>query len=226
MTPEQCLERVREERLVMVLRGRSGRDALAAAGAALEAGVRVVEVTFTVPGAPEVIAELVRACGDDGTVIGAGTVRTAAQMDAAVSSGAQFVVSPGLDRWLLDKAAGDGVLAMPGVLTPTEVMTALSYGARVLKLFPASAVGPGYLRALLGPMPELDVVPSGGIGPDDARQWLEAGAVALGMAGAMAPSGPMDTAALASVHEAAVRSLAAVDRPTSPPRSTSSKEHA
>jgi 2-dehydro-3-deoxyphosphogluconate aldolase/(4S)-4-hydroxy-2-oxoglutarate aldolase len=104
-------------------------------------------------------------------------------------------------------------LVLPGVLTPSEAMRAMDAGAQALKLFPASAVGPGFLRALLGPLPELAVVPSGGVGPGNAREWLAAGAIAVGIGGALSPSGPLDDAGLAAVTEAARNSLAAVQSP-------------
>lgn len=217
MTPEDSLAVIRAERVIMVLRAPSAESALMAARAAIDAGIRVVEVTFTVPGAADVIAELARTSAADGTLIGAGTVRTQEQADAALSGGARFVVSPGLDEVLVGHVTGQGALALPGILTPTEAMRALAAGAQALKLFPASAVGPGYLGALLSPVPELAIVPSGGVGPADARQWLDAGAIAVGMGGALSPSGPLDHAGLEAVTEAARKSLAAVRSPSAIP---------
>ncbi|RZU32208.1 bifunctional 4-hydroxy-2-oxoglutarate aldolase/2-dehydro-3-deoxy-phosphogluconate aldolase [Blastococcus saxobsidens] len=217
MTAEQSLEVIRRERMVMVLRAPTPETALAGARAAIDAGIRVVEVTFTVPGAVDVIAELSRSSPDDGTLIGAGTVRTTEQADAAISAGARFVVSPGLDEPLVARVTGQDVLALPGILSPSEAMRALAAGARALKLFPASAVDPGYIGALLGPMPELEIVPSGGVGPGNARAWLDAGAVAVGMGGALSPSGPLDQAGLEAIHEAARQSLVAVRTPSATP---------
>lgn len=214
MTAEEALAVIRAERMIMVLRAPSAESALMAARAAIDAGVRVVEVTFTVPGATEVIAELARTSRPDGTLIGAGTVRTKEQADAALSGGARFVVSPGLDEFLVGHVTDQGALALPGILSPTEAMRALAAGAQALKLFPASAVGPGYLGALLGPMPELEIVPSGGVGPANARQWLDAGAIAVGMGGALSPRGPLDPSGLEAVTEAARKSLGAVQSPS------------
>lgn len=217
MTAEECLEVIRRERMIMVLRAPTAESAAAAARAAVDVGIRVVEVTFTVPGAADVIADLARSSRDDGTLIGAGTVRTPDQADAALAAGARFVVSPGLDERLVARVTGQGVLALPGILTPSEAMRALAAGAQALKLFPASVVGPGYIGALLGPMPELEIVPSGGVGPANARNWLDAGAVAVGMGGALSPTGPLDPAGLEAIHEAARQALAAVQSPSATP---------
>jgi 2-dehydro-3-deoxyphosphogluconate aldolase/(4S)-4-hydroxy-2-oxoglutarate aldolase len=217
MTAQESLAVIRAERLVMVLRAPTAESALMAARAAVDAGIRIVEVTFTVPGAAGVIAELSSTSAADGTLIGAGTVRTSEQADAALSAGARFVVSPGLDESLVSRVTSDDVLALPGILTPTEAMRALQAGAQALKLFPASAMGVDYLGALLGPLPGIDIVPSGGVGPDNARQWLDAGAVAVGIGGALSPSGPLDESGLQAVTQAARRSLAAVQSPPAIP---------
>lgn len=213
MTPEESLSVIRAERMIMVLRAPTPESALLAARTAVDAGVRVVEVTFTVPGAADVIAELARTSAADGTLIGAGTVRTQEQVDAALAGGARFVVSPGLDEDLVARVAAQDTLVLPGVLTPSEAMRAMAVGAQALKLFPASAVGPEYLGALLGPMPDLEIVPSGGVGPANAREWLAAGAIAVGIGGALSPSGPLDEAGRAAVTQAARNSLAAVQSP-------------
>ncbi|TFV65575.1 UNVERIFIED_ORG: bifunctional 4-hydroxy-2-oxoglutarate aldolase/2-dehydro-3-deoxy-phosphogluconate aldolase [Bacillus sp. AZ43] len=219
MTAGESLEVIRAERLVMVLRAPDPETALQAARAAIDAGVRVVEVTFTVPDAAEVIADLAASSAADGTLIGAGTVRTPEQADTALSRGARFVVSPGLDEALVRRLTDDDVLALPGILSPSEAMRALAAGAQALKLFPASAVGPDYLGALLGPMPELQIVPSGGVGPGNAGRWLAAGAVAVGMAGPFSPTGPLDRSGLESITQAARQSLSAV-RPSAVPAHT------
>ena len=220
MTPEESLGLIRAERMIMVLRAPDPETALTAARVAIEAGVRIVEVTFTVPGAADVIAELARSSAADGTLIGAGTVRTQEQADLALSRGARFVVSPGLDEQVVAWVAGQGALALPGILTPSEALRALAAGAQALKLFPASAVGPGYIGALLGPMPEVEIVPSGGVGPANARQWLDAGAVAVGMGGALSPSAPLDQEGLGALRQAARQSLAAVQSSPASPRSS------
>jgi 2-dehydro-3-deoxyphosphogluconate aldolase / (4S)-4-hydroxy-2-oxoglutarate aldolase len=142
-------------------------------------GVRLIEVSLTTPGAPDIIGQA-RGQVRPGTLIGAGTVRTAADVDLVASAGAAFIVTPGLGAGV-SAAVRHGLPVLAGVLTPTEVMTAMAAGASGVKLFPASAGGPGYLRALLDPFPEVPFVPVGGIDVAAAAQYLEAGAVAVGV---------------------------------------------
>lgn len=209
MGPQQTLDRIGVEKLVMVVRAHSADDALRAVEAARAGGVRAIEVTFTVPGALGVMARLV-AENDPELVVGAGTVLSAEQAHAAIDAGASFLVSPGLDEALLALAESEGALMIPGIFTASEAMRATANGARAVKLFPSDAVGPGYLKALLSPLPTLKVMPSGGVGPANAGAWLAAGAVAVGMAGRLSPLGPVD-AALAGVITAEARaSIASV----------------
>lgn len=207
MTAEQTLKIVADHRLVLVVRGRNVDDARATIEAAVAGGVRVVEVTYTVPGAGDLIAEL---ADRTDLIVGAGTVRTGEQAEEAVDAGATFLVSPGLDLDVVRLAVGAGVLVVPGVLTATEVMTALSHGAPAVKIFPASIVGPAYLRALRGPMPELRVIPSGGIDADNAADWFAAGAIAVGVGGALSPAGPIDGPTARSITAEARRTLLAI----------------
>lgn len=201
------LAAMRRERLVHVVRGSSAEHAAAIVEAAVAGGVRIVEVTYTVPGASDLIAALAHR---DDLTLGAGTVRSSAEAESALAAGARFLVSPNLDLDVVRLGAAADVLVVPGILTATEAQTALSAGASAVKLFPASTVGPDYLRALHGPMPELPVMPSGGVGPDNAAAWLGAGAFAVGMGGALSPSGRIDDAARASITAAARAALDAV----------------
>lgn len=208
MTSTGMLERIEDIGLLMVLRARSADDALTAVAAAHDGGVRSVEVTFTTPEAPAVI-ERVRAAYDD-LLVGAGTVLTIAQAEAALVAGASYLVSPGFDRGLLGWAADQDVLAVPGVLTPTEVTAAVSADARAVKLFPASTVGTGHLRALLGPFPDLRIIPTGGVSASNAVDWLDAGAVAVGIGGALSPNVTVTPDVAATITSAATESVAAV----------------
>jgi 2-dehydro-3-deoxyphosphogluconate aldolase/(4S)-4-hydroxy-2-oxoglutarate aldolase len=134
------------------------------------AGARVVEVTFRSEAAPSAIEALAEA----GFVVGAGTVRSVAQVDVAASAGASFVVSPGLDRAVVERCAAAGLPAVPGIATASEVTEALSLGVSVVKLFPAEAIGGVELiRALAAPFPEARFIPTGGLGPGTARAYLE-----------------------------------------------------
>jgi 2-dehydro-3-deoxyphosphogluconate aldolase/(4S)-4-hydroxy-2-oxoglutarate aldolase len=162
--------------VVAVLRARSAERAVEAGWALAAGGIRALEVTFTVPDAPAAIESLAAARD---VLVGAGTVVTAAQAAAAVEAGARFIVSPHFDEEVLDAARALGVPAMPGVLTPTEVAKA-ARRCSVVKLFPASLGGPTLLTALRGPFPALAVVPTGGVTAANLRDWLAAGALAVG----------------------------------------------
>lgn len=209
MNSSHTLERLGRERLIMVVRAASADDALRAIAAARAGGVRAVEVTFTVPDAASVIRELV-AEGDESLIVGAGTVLTQDQAADALAAGARFLVSPGFDEALLDFAIRNETLMVPGIYTPSEAMRAVELGATVVKLFPAESVGPTYLKALRSPLPELRVIPSGGVTAANAPGWIAAGAVAVGMAGRLSPSGPIDSRVAADITAEARAAVAAV----------------
>jgi 2-dehydro-3-deoxyphosphogluconate aldolase/(4S)-4-hydroxy-2-oxoglutarate aldolase len=152
---------------------------------ALDAGeVRAIEITLTMPGALEALAGLAGACGDR-LVLGAGTVLDAETARAAILAGAQFVVAPTYCAAVVDVCHRYDVVAVPGAFTPTEILTAWEHGADMVKLFPASALGPGYLRELRGPLPQVRLVVTGGVTVDNAGAFLAAGAVAVGVGGAL-----------------------------------------
>ena len=182
MNPSELVDTLGRERAVAILRCPRQDSALAAMDAAVRGGFRVVELTFAVPGVLELIAAFARR---PGLVVGAGTVLTQEQARAAVRAGARFLVSPILDEEMIAEARSLGVAILPGVHTPTEMWRAVKAGAPLLKLFPAPAGGPAYLRAVRGPFPDLKIVPTNGVTADNARAWLEAGAHALGFAGAL-----------------------------------------
>jgi 2-dehydro-3-deoxyphosphogluconate aldolase/(4S)-4-hydroxy-2-oxoglutarate aldolase len=182
-----ALQRLREARVVAVIRADDGESAVAIADAVVEGGLTAVEITYTTPDAGGAIARARSRLGRD-VLVGAGTLTTPAQAAEAAAAGADFLVAPHLDHRLLEAMLATGVLALPGVLSPSEVASALAHGAAAVKLFPASSVGIAHLRALLGPFPGIKVVPTGGISPADAGAWLDAGAWAIGVGGRLAPS--------------------------------------
>jgi 2-dehydro-3-deoxyphosphogluconate aldolase / (4S)-4-hydroxy-2-oxoglutarate aldolase len=183
VTDEQLRAELAERGIVAVLRAGSAERAVAAARALAEGGVTAIEVTFSVPEAPSAIAEL---ANDESLLVGAGTVLSADQADAAVRAGARFLVSPNLDEEVLDAAERRGVPALPGVLTPTEVARA-ARRCSLVKLFPASLGGPAFLAALREPFPGLAFVPTGGVTAGGIGDWLRAGAVAVGAGGDLCP---------------------------------------
>ncbi len=183
MTRSEVGRRIREIGIVPVIRAESAAQARAACEAVCDGGVPIVEITMTVPGAIGVIAELARTVGDQ-VLVGAGTVLDADTALRCVDAGARFLVSPGFDAATVDFARNNGVLTMAGALTPTEVITAWKRGADFVKVFPCGAVGgPKYIKALKGPLPQIPMVPTGGVNLQTAAEFIAAGAEALGIGG-------------------------------------------
>jgi len=148
-------------------------------------GVAALEITMTTPGALEAIAELASQGAEAGSVVGAGTVLDERAARDVIAAGARFVVSPTLDRSVVRYCRDKGVACLPGAFSPTELLEAWRAGASLVKLFPASAVGPRYLREVLAPLPFLRVVPSGGVSVDNAGDWIRAGAAAVSVGSAL-----------------------------------------
>ena len=187
MTPDQTLKRTEDLGLLAVVRGESRRAALEVVGALIEGGVLGIEITFTTPEAVRVIRDLDEEYGDS-ILLGAGTVTTDEQVEQSAEAGASFLVSPGSDPELLPAMLGTGLLVLPGVLTPSEVMLARRLGAQAVKLFPGSSGGTSYLKALRGPFPDVPFVPTGGVSLENINDWFAVGAFAVGAGGALAPS--------------------------------------
>jgi 2-dehydro-3-deoxyphosphogluconate aldolase/(4S)-4-hydroxy-2-oxoglutarate aldolase len=167
--------------IVPVLRARSAKEGHALVEALMAGGITVMEVTMTVPGAVGLLRELKKAHGDK-LLLGSGTVTDAAQAEETIDSGAEFVVSPSFHPEVVTKTKQMGKVSIPGALTPTEVITAWRAGADYVKIFPCSAVGGApYLKALLAPFPELQLIPTGGVTLQTAADFLKAGARALGV---------------------------------------------
>jgi 2-dehydro-3-deoxyphosphogluconate aldolase / (4S)-4-hydroxy-2-oxoglutarate aldolase len=178
-----ALDAIRSDRVVAVIRGRRVADPAGLAGVLASAGVRVVEFTFTIPHAVDVIEAAVRS----GAVVGAGTVRNEQQARDALAAGAQFLVSPACVPEVAGVAREAGVPVFLGALTPTEIEAAIKAGTAAVKLFPARLGGPGYLRDLRGPFPDVAFVPSGGVDETNALEFLDAGAVAVYAGSGLAP---------------------------------------
>lgn len=206
--PARALDAILRARVVPIIRTRSTEWALAAAEVLASSGVGVVEVTFTVPDATHVIERLRHRFPE--VLVGAGTVTDAAAAQSAVAAGAQFLLSPALSPGMVAVARRHGVLAVPGAYTPTEILTALDGGAEIVKLFPADVGGPAYLRAILAPLPHARLLPTGGVRPENAGEWLRAGAAAVGIGSALLGPGdrPLDTGALRERIDVLRRSLA------------------
>lgn len=181
MTIDDVVRRIGETGIVPVLRAASVSEANRAVEAVCAGGIPVVEITMTVPGAVAVIRETVKQYGEK-VLVGAGTVTTAEQAESCIRAGAEFLVSPGLSLPVLSVARASEKLAIPGALTPTELMNAQEHGARLVKIFPCGSVGGAkYLRSLRAPFPNACLIPTGGVNATNAAEFIAAGAFALGV---------------------------------------------
>ncbi len=180
MSKAEVLKRMQQTGLVPVLRASSTAEALAIAKAIAAGGVNVLEVTMTVPGAMDVIRTLLRE--EPEMLVGAGTVLDPETARACMLEGAQFIVSPATNVKTIEMCRRYSCAILPGALTPTEVVTAWQAGADVIKVFPASAMGGAkYLKSLKAPLPQVELIPTGGVSVATAMEFLEAGAFALGV---------------------------------------------
>jgi 2-dehydro-3-deoxyphosphogluconate aldolase/(4S)-4-hydroxy-2-oxoglutarate aldolase len=181
MSLEETKKWIERVGVMPVLRARSEREGQALAEALVAGGITVMEVTMTVPGAVDLLRVLKKEFGSR-LLLGSGTVTDAAQVDATIDAGAEFVVSPSFHPEVVARTKELGKVSIPGSLTPTEVITAWRAGADYVKIFPCSAVGGApYLKALLAPFPELQLIPTGGVTLHTAADFLKAGARALGV---------------------------------------------
>jgi 2-dehydro-3-deoxyphosphogluconate aldolase/(4S)-4-hydroxy-2-oxoglutarate aldolase len=183
MDKQQVRDQILAIGVVPVVRAASAAEARLAAQAVCDGGIPIVEITMTVPGAIDVIREL-RKSAPASVLIGAGTVLDTEAARRCLDAGAQFLVSPGLNVPTVEFAARSGILMLAGALTPTEVITAWNAGSDFVKVFPCGQVGGAkYIKALKGPLPQIPLVPTGGVNLNTAAEFIEAGAAALGIGG-------------------------------------------
>jgi 2-dehydro-3-deoxyphosphogluconate aldolase/(4S)-4-hydroxy-2-oxoglutarate aldolase len=183
MTKAEITKKIVDIGIVPVVRAASAAQAIAAAEAVCAGGISVVEVTMTVPGAVEVIAQLVKTMGS-AVLVGAGTVLDAGSARRCLDAGAQFLVSPGFDLETVKFANSQGVPMIAGALTPTEVITAWNAGSDLVKIFPCGNVGGAkYIKALKGPLPQIPMIPTGGVNLTTAAEFIQAGSAAVGVGG-------------------------------------------
>src|SRR5258705_6703590 len=191
MNKSETISRIIETGLIPVVRAESSDIAMRAIDAIKQGGISVLEITMTVPGAIRVIEEVARRFGED-AIVGAGTVLDSETARACMLAGAQFIVSPALDLDTISCCRRYSVPVMPGAMTPSEVVAAWKAGADFVKVFPANAVGgPSYIKALKAPLPQIALVPTGGVSLKTAADFIKAGAAALGVGADL-----VDTAAL------------------------------
>jgi 2-dehydro-3-deoxyphosphogluconate aldolase / (4S)-4-hydroxy-2-oxoglutarate aldolase len=174
----ETVRQIEQLGIVAVIRLRDPGKLRAVVDAIVAGGVRALEVTMTVPGAVELIRGLAPTL-PDGFLLGAGTVIDAATARAVIDAGAQFVISPVFRREVIAACHQRGVPAAPGCFTPTEILDAHEAGADIVKVFPATTLGPQYIKDVRAPLPQLKLMPTGGVSPDNAGDWIRAGAVAV-----------------------------------------------
>ena len=181
MEKSQVLERIKSIGIIPVVRASSGDEALAAVEAIKAGGLSVLEITMTVPGAIGIIEQIAKRYGDE-VLVGAGTVLNAETAKDCLAAGAQFVVSPALNLETIAFCRDAGCAIMPGALTPTEVVTAWLAGADMVKVFPCGAMGgASYIKSLKAPLPQIELVPTGGVSLTTAASFIEAGSAAIGV---------------------------------------------
>lgn len=197
------LQRVLDGGIVAIIRATSGEQLVNVARALHEGGIDVIEVTFTVPNVLEILAAVRKDLGKK-ILLGAGTVLDPETCRAALLAGAEFIVSPSLNLEVIKLCKRYGKLVMPGAFTPTEIVTAWEAGADIVKLFPADCVGPNYLKALRGPLPQVRILPTGGVDLKTLPDFFKAGACAVGLGGQL-----VEKSAVESGNMTRIRDLAA-----------------
>jgi len=212
MNKSAVLKRIHESGLIPVVRAESSDLAMRAVAALKKGGLDVLEVTMTVPGAIEVIRALAEEYGDE-ALIGAGTVLDSETADRCIRAGAQFIVSPALNEDTIAFCGANDVPVFPGALTPTEVVRAWNAGADAVKIFPASAVGgASYLKSLKAPLPQIEMIPTGGVSLATAAGFIAAGAFALGVGADLVDVKAIRSGEADKVTQAARAYLAAVGK--------------
>lgn len=184
MSKDDDLKRVLDRKIIAVVRLPSGEQLIDVAEALLAGGVDVLEITFTVPKATAVLETVANRMGDR-VLLGAGTVLDTETARAALLAGAEYLVSPTLNLDVIEMARRYGKLVMPGAFTPTEILTAWEAGADIVKVFPSDVTGPKYLKAVRGPLPQVRLMPTGGVNLNTAADFLKAGACSLGIGGSL-----------------------------------------
>ena len=202
MSAHENLSRMMESGIVAVIRADSGELLADVAEALVAGGVDVMEVTFTVPNAVEVIQEVKRRIGDK-ILLGAGTVLDTETCRAAILAGAEFIVSPSTDVEVIKLCRRYDKIVTPGIFTPTEAVTAWQAGADILKVFPADIGGPAHIKGLSGPLPQCRFMPTGGVNLDTAADFLRAGSVALGVGGALVEKSAVETGNFGRIEDLA-----------------------
>lgn len=174
----EMINRINELKIVAVIRGETKEEAQSIAKSAIEGGIKVIELTYTTPNVEEVFHEL---DNNPGVIVGAGTVLDEETARSAILRGAAFIVSPHFDEKVARLCNRYSVLYMPGCMTIKEIVTAMELGCSIVKLFPANAFQPNIIKAIKGPLPNVEIMPTGGVNLDNMNEWIGAGSFALGI---------------------------------------------
>ena len=187
MKKNEVLQKIHELGLLAVIRGPSAHLTIEMVDALVAGGVSGIEITYTTPDAESVVSRLNKKYGDE-ILLGMGTVTNADQVISARQAGAKFLVSPICDAQLVRAMVSSGLVVMAGALTPSEVFQAYSLGSDVVKIFPGSLGGASYMKALKGPFPQIPMMPTGGVSPENIGDWFASGAVAVGAGSGLCPT--------------------------------------
>ena len=213
MTKEESAARIREIGLIPIVRAASAKHGLLAAEAVCAGGIPIVEITMTVPGAIDLIAQLAKTLGNE-ILIGAGTVLDAETAQRCIDVGAELIVSPGLDMDTVEYVKHAGKLMAAGALTPTEVIQAWKAGSDFVKIFPCGSVGGAkYIKALKAPLPQIPMIPTGGVNLETAADLIRAGAEALGVGAELVSASALQSGNTKEITETA-RKFAVIVRET------------
>ena len=200
MNKVEVLRKIQECGVVAVVRAENGEQALKIADACIQAGIAAIEITFTVPGAADVIAQLAKAYTKGEVIVGAGTVLDPETARAAILAGAQYVVSPCLNEEVVKLCLRYQIACMPGAMTIREVVACMEAGADIVKVFPGELFGPAFIKAVKGPIPQARMMPTGGVSLDNVADWIKAGCVAVGVGGSLTAGAKTgDYASIASI---------------------------
>ncbi len=209
MTKLEQMQRIEECGIVAIIRANSSNELIEAAVAIQTGGVDVIEITMTTPDALQVIGEVSARLGN-AVLIGVGSVLDAETARAAMLAGAEFVVSPVTKPDIIEICNRYGKAVIPGAFTPTEILYAWETGADYVKVFPSSGVGPSYIKDIKAPLPQIPLIPTGGINVNNAAEFLKAGASALGVGSALVSSDIIDSGNFTVLTERAEKLVAAV----------------
>jgi len=208
MLKAEVIKRITDCGVVAVVRANNAEEAIKIADACAAAGIAALEITFTVPGAVDVIKELSKVYNKGEIIVGAGSVLDPETARAAILAGAQYIVSPYFDPETVRLCNRYQIASMPGAMTIKEVVAAMEAGADIVKVFPGEAFGPGIIKAIKGPIPQAVLMPTGGVGLDNVDQWIKNGAVAVGVGGNL--TGGAKTGDYASITEIGKQFIAKV----------------